>query len=398
MTDAPSTARSPPLVPRSRHLPGDPCLRIARIAKESPRLAEPSLRGPSRASTLDFPDSDKIHELGGIRPRFGNPDLSGALYNDTREADARTVLTLLTHARPRRMLEVGTAPGHMRAYLARSTPGDARVFTTDLVRGMAQAAAGADEQQVEVPDRAGWGRFADRFGLADEEVVHVGGTEEAYLRKGRDVGQDSNPVIGSHQKPDKIGILSHFRLAWEGGFEGLHSLAMSNRAIRAQLIACGHDVRMGERVPAQAQVHVRHPWPPDPDPPPGSRWVLMHLIRVHPCPSVVDPPPIRPEPARPRPAVTRRRTCRDVSARWPGRSTRSWSWAASAAERGDQFGARGLWRRVLEECPGDAEAVAKLCGVTGRPCRWDDGESCRAPSRSRSKSWNLVGGLIDTRL
>ena len=58
------------------------------------------------------------------------------------------MLTLLLHARPSRLLEIGTALGHMCANLTRWTPEDARVFTIALVRGMLRAAPGAAEQQV----------------------------------------------------------------------------------------------------------------------------------------------------------------------------------------------------------------------------------------------------------
>ncbi len=46
--------------------------------------------------------------------------------------------------------------------------------------------------------------------------------------------------------------------------------------------------------------------------------------------------------------------------------------AALAAERGDREEAERLWRAVLEECPGDREATAKLDllrGAPGRPPR-----------------------------
>ena len=94
------------------------------------------------------------------------PDLYGALCGYTREDDTRAVLTLLVHARPRRVLEIGTALGHMTANLTRWTDEEARVFTIDLVRGMSRAAPGAAEQQVEVPGHADWGRFANHFGTA----------------------------------------------------------------------------------------------------------------------------------------------------------------------------------------------------------------------------------------
>src|SRR5437660_1465193 len=86
-------------------------------------------------------------ELG---TRFGTPNLAGALCGYTREVDTQTVLTLLVHARPRRVLEVGTALGHMTANLTRWTGDDAQIFTIDLVQGMAKAAVGATAQQVEI--------------------------------------------------------------------------------------------------------------------------------------------------------------------------------------------------------------------------------------------------------
>src|SRR5271166_1941027 len=98
--------------------------------------------------------------------RFGCPDVRGALCGYTREDDTRVVLTLLLHARPQNVLEIGTGLGHMTANLTRWTGEDARVFTIDLVRGMSRAAPGAVEQQVEVPDRVDWGRFANHFGMA----------------------------------------------------------------------------------------------------------------------------------------------------------------------------------------------------------------------------------------
>ena len=79
-------------------------------------------------------------------------------------ADTHAVLTVLAHARPRRVLEVGTALGHMTANLTEWTPDDAHVFTMGIVRGM--AAGGAPEQGYEAPDRADFGRLADHFGKA----------------------------------------------------------------------------------------------------------------------------------------------------------------------------------------------------------------------------------------
>lgn len=51
--------------------------------------------------------------------RFGCPDVFGTLCGYTRQDDTRAVLRLLCHARPRRVLEIGTGPGHMTANLTR---------------------------------------------------------------------------------------------------------------------------------------------------------------------------------------------------------------------------------------------------------------------------------------
>ena len=100
------------------------------------------------------------------------------------------------------------------------------------------------------------------------------------------------------------------RLAWEGDFEAVHSLAIVNRAICRGLLDRGHDVRLitgtartpvgadervelddrllqalsaatgaagenGDAPPFDAQVHVRHLWPPALEPPAHGKSVLM---------------------------------------------------------------------------------------------------------------------------
>ena len=100
--------------------------------------------------------------------RFGNPDVSGALCGYTPEADTHAVLRLLAHARPRRVLEVGTALGHMTANLTRWTLDDAQIFSLGLVRGVERTAPGAAEQMVDEPTRGQFARFADHFGKASK--------------------------------------------------------------------------------------------------------------------------------------------------------------------------------------------------------------------------------------
>jgi hypothetical protein len=333
---------------------------------------------------------------------FGKPDLTGALCGYTREDDTRAVLTLLCHAAPRRVLEIGTALGHMTANLTRWSPNDARVLTLYLIPGMPCAVAGAAEQEVDVPTHSEWGRFANHFGTAHkaffvtadsmtydfgrlaplefvfidgghdlehilndswkaydalvpgswlvwhdfnspvpwvkvreaieqigfaEPDVHVEGTEVAFLRKGDDRRPSPHPPFG-HPLPvgaRDVGTITRsvmstsavrggpernqrhqpanrpVLVAWEGDFEGLHSLALVNRAVCRELLRRGYDLGLlsdgmdvpsetAERVPLDprlaarlgrgpdggtAQVHVRHRWPPRPEPPPHGRWVLM---------------------------------------------------------------------------------------------------------------------------
>jgi hypothetical protein len=93
---------------------------------------------------------------GEFAAMFGEPDVNGAICGYTRAEDTRAVLTLLVHARPNRVLEIGTSLGHMTANLTRWTPEDAQVFTIDLVCGMNRARPGAFEQDVEVPVFGEW--------------------------------------------------------------------------------------------------------------------------------------------------------------------------------------------------------------------------------------------------
>ena len=85
-----------------------------------------------------------------LRSRFGGGDFGGALCGYTPEIDTHIVLTLLVQAKPRRVLEVGTALGHMTANLTRWTIDDAQIFSLGIIRGMERSAPGAAEQGVDV--------------------------------------------------------------------------------------------------------------------------------------------------------------------------------------------------------------------------------------------------------
>ena len=98
--------------------------------------------------------------------RFGSAAFTGAVCGYTREADTHAVLTLLTYARPRRVLEIGTALGHMTANFTRWTLDDTQIFSLGIVQGMERSAPGAIEQQVDQPTRGQFGQFANHFGKA----------------------------------------------------------------------------------------------------------------------------------------------------------------------------------------------------------------------------------------
>jgi glycosyltransferase involved in cell wall biosynthesis len=340
---------------------------------------------------------------GDFVATFGAPDVNGAICGYTRQDDTRVVLTLLVHASPKRVLEIGTALGHMTANFTRWTSDDAQAFTIDLVRGMNRARPGALEQQVEVPGHAEWARFADDFGTAHkaffitadtmtydfgrlaplefvfvdgahdfdhvvndsrkahealaaggwlvwhdfgsavpwvkvkeavgsigfaEAVIHVEGTEVAFLRKGsgewrvaggerdsrRDdqcVVEDSTQPTGDHAPNPNLDLDPDLdprphgckgarivRVVWEGDFTGLNSLALVNRAICGRLSERGVNLEMddsgaGRQQPSPALrapsppgrgldcsaacsvVHVRHRGPPEMSAPAEGRWVLM---------------------------------------------------------------------------------------------------------------------------
>ena len=123
-------------------------------------------------------------------------------------------------------------------------------------------------------------------------MIHVAGTQVAMIQK-----QAPLPVVPTH-RPTGHSV----RVLWEGDQQGLHSLALVNRALCRALLDRGHDLGLlvgpetngvwtPDRLPADprlsarfdrgpaggpAQVHVRHRWPPRLEPPPsGARWVFM---------------------------------------------------------------------------------------------------------------------------
>ncbi len=110
--------------------------------------------------------------------RFGAPDTRAALTAFTDPTDTHAVLALVARLRPRRVLEVGTAAGHMTANLTAWTPDDAAVYTLG-VRGDRPPRGGAAGQAPEVPPAAAFGREADHFGLGHKAFL-IAADSRAY--------------------------------------------------------------------------------------------------------------------------------------------------------------------------------------------------------------------------
>lgn len=315
---------------------------------------------PSAAPPVG-PAGDRVVTLSpeALAARFGTPDTSAALCGYTPPADTHVVLALVAHLRPRRLLEVGTAAGHMTANLTAWAPPDAAVITLGVVAEDGPR-SGAGAQQSEVPPCAAFARHVNHFGTADraflvtadtrgydfarlapldfafvdgghdaatvradtlgayaalrpggclvwhdwaspvpwvevtpavlalglpEPVYHPAGTGVAFLFKGEAVGAAAGP---DHP------VVS---LAWEGEVAAVHSLAAANRAVCLELAARGHRLTLvpcpryilgatPQAVPPEladrvgsgddADVVVRHRWPPDFTPPAGrGAFVLV---------------------------------------------------------------------------------------------------------------------------
>ena len=96
---------------------------------------------------------------------FGSPDTARALSGYTPPADTHAVLTLLVWSQARRILEIGTAAGHMTANLAEWSPPDATIFSVG-VAGEAAGTAGPADQRYEIPPASAFGVQANAFGKA----------------------------------------------------------------------------------------------------------------------------------------------------------------------------------------------------------------------------------------
>ncbi len=316
-------------------------------AGDGPREAAilPRAGGPAATRIAALPRAE-------FARRYGDPDTARALCGYTPPADTHAILTLLAHARPRRVLEIGTAWGHMTANLTEWSPDDARVLSLGLVRGMADA--GAPEQGCEAPEPAALGRLAGHFGKAHKaEIVAAdsrgldlaarGPFDFIFVDGGHDLGQALADSRAAHaalapggwlvwhdvghpaswvrvrEAIERAGfdeLVEHVegtmvaflrkgvrsavgdagagpppRLTWEGDVDGLHSMGLINRALCRALLGRGVDLGLASGGPEVAPERLA----PDPAlearrgrPPAGGP---PHAWVAHRWPPRLEPPP-----------------------------------------------------------------------------------------------------------
>ena len=244
--------------------------------------------------------------------RFGESNLTRALCGYTLAADTRVVLTLLIHAQACRVLEIGTAFGHMTANLTEWTGDEARIFTLGIVRGM--EVAGTPEQGYEVPDPGDLGGKANHFGKADKVTFLTADSRDfdfgslapldfVFIDGGHDLEHVTSDTTGAYaalapggylvwhdfaspvpwiqvrEGIERLGLaetVTHIvgtevaflrkqgpgfdpsaprvraeplRLVWEGDQCGRHSLALTNRALCRALLERGHDLGLDSGEP-----------------------------------------------------------------------------------------------------------------------------------------------------
>ncbi len=260
--------------------------------------------------------------------RFGDPDTTRALIGFTNATDTHALLTLLTHHRPRRIVEIGTAAGHMTANLAEWSPDDATVYSLGDVADLAVGRGAA--QAYETPPRAEFGRHADHFGSGSKvcliaadslhfDFARLAPIDFAFIDGAHDFANVLSDTRGLYAALDPGGILcwhdfgsavpwvevrqaieaagltepvhhvegtevaflvksatatpltrattddAPLSIVWEGEVAAVHSLALANRAWAETLAARGHHVSVRPTRPL--------PGAPPADPGPAGRWI-----------------------------------------------------------------------------------------------------------------------------
>lgn len=148
-------------------------IREETVAAVKPSLAHPAYRiaGAEAADsfTLPFTLQESTSVFTMVSPdqfhrTYGTVDCSTAVQGYTLPRDTDILLTLLAHAQPKRILEIGTAEGHMTANLTQWSPDDAHVFTVGVVDDLQIGTSAL--QRYEDPPRGAFGRHANAFGKA----------------------------------------------------------------------------------------------------------------------------------------------------------------------------------------------------------------------------------------
>jgi glycosyltransferase involved in cell wall biosynthesis len=126
------------------------------------------------------------------------------------------------------------------------------------------------------------GRVAERLEEIAARVVTPVVSVARHAGRENGTGKDSGPLA----------------ITWEGSQFVHHSLALVNRELCLRLIAAGHEVsilpfepdefdphtdarlasladRVGARLSRPAEIHLRHQWPPNFEPPADGRWVMI---------------------------------------------------------------------------------------------------------------------------
>jgi glycosyltransferase involved in cell wall biosynthesis len=264
-----------------------------------PPQPEPPPAAPPGTRFVDLP-------AGAFAARFGAPDVSAALSGFTPPADTAAVLTLVARLRPRRVLEIGTAAGHMTANLSAFTPPDAVVYSVGVVAEDGPR-SGTPHQDPEVPPRAAFGRYVNHFGTGHKaclvaadsrtfDFARLAPLDLAFVDGGHDYPTARSDSLGAYRalrpggclvwhdlpsptpwveveravadlafpepvyrvagtgvafllKGEGVGAAAgpdagRVAVAWDGEFDAVHSLAAVNRAACAELAARGHDVAL----------------------------------------------------------------------------------------------------------------------------------------------------------
>jgi glycosyltransferase involved in cell wall biosynthesis/predicted Zn-dependent protease/predicted O-methyltransferase YrrM len=202
--------------PAPRERPATPLTPLPAPSAPTPRTSRPS-RPQTRFVDLS---RESFHT------RFGNPDTSTALSGFTPPVDTRMVLTLLAHAQPRRVLEIGTAAGHMTANLTALTPPDAVVYSLGIVAEEVPSAkpegfrpqSGTPHQDYEVPKRDQFARFVNHFGTARKAMLvtadsrtydftRLAPLDFAFVDGGHDLATARSDSLASYQALRPGGVL-----------------------------------------------------------------------------------------------------------------------------------------------------------------------------------------------